>query len=214
MRLPPQTLFFFVSSERWRSRRILFVVVVVALMVIHKSEFVHGRGEEEEDDMRPRVAPMIPSECNSALSMISGNDEYSIFKNAIHETGMDSVYGSVRLRATVFIPTNKAIVDTIQSMSMGEDVETRMFKDFDTLHALVRHHVIPYYSMAVGDMQIGSCYETMAQGQCIRIGSDDGEMVVLSSGNNNNATIDMADLNQGCPTVFHTITGFLIPDIL
>ena len=203
-----QNLFFFVL-EKW-SRGILLFVVVVALMVIQNLGFVHGG---EEDDMRPRVAPMIPSECNSALSMISGNDEYSIFKNAIHETGMDSVYGSVRLRATVFIPTNKAIVDTMKNMSMGEDAETRLFKDFDTLHALVRHHVIPYYSMTVGNMQVGSCYETMVQGQCIRIGSDGGEMVVLSS-SNSNATIDMADLNQGCPTVFHTITGLLIPDIL
>lgn len=203
------SLFYLV---RWNSR-ILLLLVVVALMVVQEAQFAHGKEEQEyadDGDMRPRVAPMIPSECNSALSMISGNDEYSIFSNAIHETGMDSVYGSVRLRATVFIPTNKAIVDTLNRMSLMGDAETDLFKDFDTLHALVRHHVIPYYSMTVGDMEVGACYDTMVQGECIEIGTHGGQ-VVLSSGSNN-ATIDMADLNQGCPTVFHTISGFLIPD--
>ena len=67
----------------------------------------------------PPVAPMIPTGCSSVMDFLAADPRFSIFRTAVEETGLDSVFGNIRLLATVLLPTNEGIARTYVLNSTG-----------------------------------------------------------------------------------------------
>lgn len=67
----------------------------------------------------PPVAPMIPTGCSSVMDFLTADPRFSIFRTAVEETGLDSVFGNIRLLATVLLPTNEGIARTYVLNSTG-----------------------------------------------------------------------------------------------
>lgn len=178
--------------------------------------------QDINDDIdMPPVAPMIPTGCNSALTLMENNDRFSIFRNAVMETGMDSVLGSIRLRATVFIPDNEAINRTFASIQGLKTSETGdpmspefLLRDYEALTSIVKMHVLPMFNLYqdhllnYGDQ----CYESMVSGQCLEVLVRNSTVVIPGRNEMEIGLLnDMKDMGGGCPTLMHGIDGLLIP---
>lgn len=200
------------GSSRYHLLSILVVVVVVVS---------HCKGQEESEMDMPPVAPMIPTGCNSALLLMENDERFSIFKNAVMETGMDSVLGSIRLRATVFLPDNEAIKRTFSEIKGGQTADGGDFlspefllRDYETLTSIVKMHILPMYHLYESNMlDYGNqCYETMVSGQCLEVLVRNNTVVLPGRNDMEIALIDeLKDMGGGCPTLMHGINGMLIP---
>ena len=147
----------------------------------------------------------------------------------------DAVFGNVRLRATILLPTDDAIKRTFTQIQSDPNAHgptpDHLLTDYVELERLVRNHVIPMYSIGYDDfLSWEGCYDTMVQGSCIQTristsddaggdGGGDGdagdggvhERVLLGNGPVDVAIDDtMRDMNTGCPTTMHAIDGLLI----
>lgn len=181
---------------------------------------VLGQEEDEEIDMPP-VAPMIPTGCNSAMLLMENDDRFSIFRNAVKETGMDSVLGSIRLTATVFLPDNEAIKRTFMEMqglrtSEGEHPLTPDFllRDYEALSSIVKMHILPMYHLYADRLlEYGDqCYETMVSGQCLEVRLMNNTVMFPGRKDMTSNLIDqLKDMGGGCPTLMHGIDGMLLP---
>ena len=149
--------------------------MTVPTLVLMLSFWARVTMSQDDIDMPP-VAPMIPTGCNSALSVMEQNERFSIFRNAVMETGMDSVIGSIRLLATVFIPDNEAINRTFSSIQGLKTAETGdpmspefLLRDYETLTSIVKMHILPMFNLYEDHLlEYGDqCYESMVSGQCL-----------------------------------------------
>jgi hypothetical protein len=178
----------------------------------------------DDDDDRPQVAPMIPVECASVFNGILEQDEYSVFKNAMVETGLDSVLGSVRLRGTILVPSNEAIKQTFAEMEASDHGSQMspeyLLTDFESLHTIVRHHIIPGYNLYVENfVENGQqCYETMVPGHCLRIDIHPNTSAIEIRGSQEGAypvahIVEPVDNNRGCPSLFHGVDRLILPSL-
>jgi hypothetical protein len=128
----------------------------------------------------------------------------------------DSVFGNLRLRATVFLPTNDAIKNTFETAeATGASVPSpdQLLTEYVQLERLVRNHVLPMYNLGYEDMQEwGGCFDSMVEGSCIRVELDEDGEVRL--GRDGDVGIDegMRDMGGDCPTTMHAIDRLLLVD--
>lgn len=160
----------------------------------------------------PPVAPMIPTGCSPVMDFLSSDPRFSIFRTAVEETGMDSVFGNIRLLATVLLPTNDAIKKTFaERKNLSPD---HVLTDYIELERLVRNHVLPMYNIRYDDFaEVRGCLDTMVEGTCLLVSpGDDGE-VRLGRDASVRIDKDMHDLGKDyCPTTIHAVDGLLLVD--
>jgi hypothetical protein len=216
-----------------RARALLVFLGVLALAAAPRClaqgpdpEKSEGRIDPEKSEGRidpeemPPVAPMIPTGCTPPLKFLQEDPRFSVFRLAVEETGLDSVFGNVRLRATVFVPDNEAIKRTFvgredakkgQESSSGLLDPEFLFTDIEALERLVRMHVVPMYNIMYDDLATyRACYDTMVDGSCLDVTvNGDGE-ARLGPGGKVGVYGDMRDMNEGCPTTIHAIDGLIL----
>ena len=124
----------------------------------------------------------------------------------------DAVFGNVRLRATVLLPTNDAIKRTFEDEpGLSPD---HLLTDYVELERLVRNHVIPMYNIGYEEFQMWEgCYDSMVEGTCIRVRLDDDGNVRLGKGGAVQIDDEMRDMNGACPTTMHAIDRLLLVDM-
>lgn len=207
-------------------RALLLLLMLVILMTSHTEDHTSPAmalaQEDFEDDSSdmPPVAPMIPTGCNSALSVMEQDERFSIFANAVKETGLDSVLGSIRLIATVFLPDNEAIKRTFSEIrglqtSEGESMSPEfLLRDYEALYAIVKMHIVPMYNLYTDSLQSygDQCYETMVPGQCLQVTVQNDTVIFPGRKDMAIEIIEpLKDMASGCPTLMHGINGLLIP---
>lgn len=152
------------------------------------------------------------------------NERFSIFRNAVMETGMDSVLGSIRLRATVFLPDDEAVKRTFSSLKelktsdRGDPMTPEfLLTELETLTSIVKMHILPMYNLYEDHLlkYCDQCYGTMVSGQCLEVLVRNNTVVLPGRKNLKIALLDeMKDMGGGCPTLMHAIDGMMIhPDL-
>lgn len=197
-------------------------IIILAFFLV--SAWSSSAQADDDGDDRPQVAPMIPIECGSVFTGILEQDEYSVFRNAVVETGMDSVLGSIRLRATVLVPSNEAIKQTFTELETngqgGQMSPEHLLTDFESLHAIVRHHIIPGYNLYVENLVENGqqCYETMVPGHCLQVDFQPNTTDIKIYGTQEGSypvahIVEPVDNNIGCPSLFHGVDRLILPSL-
>lgn len=191
-----------------------------ALLLTHHIHLVSVLCQEEEFDEEPRGAPMVSPGCNSAYEMFRQQPEkFTVMKRAVDATGLNSVLDDSRLMATVFLPTDDAFLDVLESVkgqtsSLGDSMTPELLlTDLMYLHSIVKNHVVPYFNDNIENFEGGECYETMVSGECIKIVDKNGTRHLQSSGAPMLASFISKNANSGCPTIFHWIDKLLLPSL-
>jgi len=195
-------------------------VVLSALLFTHQMHSLSVLCQEEEFDEEPRGAPMVSPGCNSAYEMLRQQPQkFSVMKSAVDATGLNSVLDDSRLMATVFLPTDDAFIDVLESIkgqtsSLGDSMTPELLlTDLMFLHSIVKNHVVPYFNDNIENFEAGECYETMVSGECIKIVDENGTRHLQSSGAASLASFITTNANSGCPTIFHWIDKLLLPTL-